>query len=95
MSSGIQVSKKPVKAPSKPVVPVAPNILPGKYVVGSGTKAVARPELQYRHDPEMLERELAARSIKHNAAPAYNKGGDQYVTEEELQRLLSSNKRRS
>jgi hypothetical protein len=95
MSSGIQVSKKVPKAAPKKVVPVAPNILPAKYVVGSGTKEVLRPEITYRDDPELLERELAARAVKHNAAPAYNKGGDQYVTEEELQRLLSSNKRRS
>jgi hypothetical protein len=95
MSSGIQLSKKPAKVASKPVTPVTPNILPGKYVVGSGTKAVPRPELQYRNNPEMLERELAARSIKHNAAPMYNKGGDGYVSEEMLQELLSTNKRRS
>jgi hypothetical protein len=95
MSSGIQLSKKPVKVASKPVVTVAPNILPGKYVVGSGTKAVPRPELTYRDNPEMLERELIARQRKFNVAPAYNKGADQMVTEEELVALLSSNKRRS
>jgi len=95
MSSGIAAPKKAPKVATKRVEPVAPNILPAKYVVGAGTKAVPRPELEYRDNPELLERELAARSIRHNAAPAYNKGGDQYVTEEELQRLLSSNKRRS
>jgi hypothetical protein len=93
MSSGITGAKKAPKP--KNVEPQVAQILPGKYVVGSGTKAVPRPELTYRHDPELLERELAARSIRHNAAPAYNKGGDQYVTEEALQQLLSSNKRRS
>lgn len=96
MSSGIQglKSTKTIGVIKKEAVRI-PNILPGKYVVGSGTKAVARPELLYRDDPEMLERELAARAKRHNAAPAYNKGGDQYVTEEALQQLLSSNKRRS
>lgn len=70
-------------------------ILKGKYVIGSGTKVVHRPEILYRDDPEMLARELAARKRKFNAAPAYNKGGDQFVTEEALQALLFSNKRRS
>lgn len=93
MSSGIQRPKKPVKA--KPVVIVQPNILPAKYVVGSGTKPVPRPEVQYRENPEMLERELIARERKFNVAPAYNKGADQFVTEDQLVALLSSNKRRS
>ena len=93
MSSGIQGAKKAQKP--KKVAPQVAQILPAKYVIGSGTKAVPRPEITYRENPELLERELIARSVKHNAAPAFNKGGDQYVTEEELQRLLSSNKRRS
>ena len=62
---------------------------------GGGTKAVARPEHQYADNPEMLERELKARERKFNVAPAYNKGNDVYITEEELVRTLSSNKRRS
>ncbi len=95
MSSGIKglKSTKTIGVVKKEPIREA-NILPAKYVVGSGTKPVARPEIQYRDDPEMLARELAARERKHNAAPAYNKGGDQYVTEEALQQLLSSNKRR-
>jgi len=68
--------------------------LKAKYVVGGGTKEVLRPEITYKDDPEMLARELAARQIKHNTAPAYNKGGDVYVTQEELQRQLAGNKRR-
>ena len=96
MTSGISgvKSTKTIGVVKKAPVQQA-NILSAKYVVGSGTKAVPRPEIKYHDDPEMLARELAARAVKHNAAPAYNKGGDQYVTEEELQRLLSSNKRRS
>jgi hypothetical protein len=66
-----------------------------KYIRHGGTKTVARPELQYAEDPEMLARELAARERKFNVAPAYNKGNDVYVSEDELQALLSSNKRRS
>ena len=62
---------------------------------GAGTKPVHRPEITYRDNPEMLERELIARQKKFNVAPAFNKGGDQLVTEEELLNLLSSNKRRS
>ena len=95
MSSGIAAPKKAPKAAPKRVEPVAPNILPAKYVVGAGTKAVPRPELEYRDNPEMLERELIARQRKFNVAPAYNKGADQLVTEEQLVALLSSNKRRS
>lgn len=62
---------------------------------GAGVKPVARPDILYRDDPELLARELAARAVKHNVAPAYNKGGDVYVTEDELVRQLSGNKRRS
>lgn len=97
MSSGIGGVRQKATLPKSPKVeaPRVANILPGKYVVGSGTKAVPRPEITYRDSPELLERELAARTVKHNSAPAFNKGGDQYVTEEALQQLLSSNKRRS
>ncbi len=62
---------------------------------GAGTKQVARPDILYKHDPEMLKRELAARERKFNVAPAYNKGPDILVTEEQLVQQLSSNKRRS
>jgi len=69
--------------------------LKAAFVTDQGTKAVARPEHLYRDDPEMLERERIARERKFNVAPAYNKGADQLVTEEELANLLRSNKRRS
>jgi hypothetical protein len=93
MSSGIQRPKKLLKV--KPVLVVEPTSTPTKYVVGSGTKPVPRPEIRYRDNPELLERELAARAIKHNAVPAYNKAGDSYVTQEELVNMLRTNKRRS
>jgi len=97
MSSGISGVRQKATLPkaSKVAEPKVANILPGRYVVGSGTLVVHRPEIKYRDSPELLERELAARAVKHNSAPAFNKGGDQYVTEEALQQLLSSNKRRS
>ena len=48
----------------------------------SGGKAVVRPEIQYKDDPELLERELRARERKFATAPAYNKGGAVLVTDE-------------
>lgn len=89
---GLKSTKTIGKAPTSEVR--VANILPAKYVVGSGTKPVARPEIKYRDNPEMLARELAARERKFNVAPAYNKGGDQYVSEEELANQLRGNKRR-
>jgi hypothetical protein len=103
MSSGISATKSiKVVKPDGPKAQMLTGTCDGVYPVhsaryfrDSGTKKVPRPELQYRDDPEMLERELKARERKFNVAPAYNKGADQLVTEEELQNLLSSNKRRS
>jgi hypothetical protein len=62
---------------------------------GAGTKKVLRPEITYKEDPELLARELKARERKFNVSPVFNKSGDMYVTEEELVKVLSSNKRRS
>lgn len=59
-----------------------------------GTVKVFRPEIEYADDEEMLERELRARERRFNVAPAYNKGGAQFVSEEELTSVLSTNKRR-
>ncbi len=61
---------------------------------GGGTKKVLRPEIMYKENPELLARELAARERKFNTAPAYNKGGDVFVTEESLAEQLKGNKRR-
>jgi hypothetical protein len=38
---------------------------------------------------------MIARERKFNVATAFNKGGDTYITEEQLVATLSSNKRRS
>ena len=61
---------------------------------GAGTKPVNRPELMYRDDPEMLERELKARERKFNVAPAYNKGPTIFVSEEEITNQLVGGRRR-
>lgn len=93
-----------IKNPVKPVSVIVPQgpvnrtgLKPASLMTfgGVGGKSVARPELQYRDNPEMLERELVARQRKFNVAPAYNKGGDVLITEAELVNTLSSNKRRS
>ena len=65
------------------------------YTTMPGTKQVIRPEIMYKHDPELAERERIARARKFNTAPAYNKGPDIFVTEEHLMTQLSGNKRRS
>lgn len=62
---------------------------------GSTGRLVVDPRVQYKDNPEMAERELRAREKKFNTAPAYNKGGDVYVSEEELANQLKGNKRRS
>ena len=90
----VKVTKKPVEtSPSTTVSTFRPASF--EAFKGGGTLKVARPELQYRDDPEMLERERRARERKFNVAPAYNKGAAQFVSEDELQSTLSSNKRRS
>ena len=94
MSSGIKPAKLVFKMKVKPETPAEQEARRAKYVVGTAGKPVPRPEILYRDNPEMLARELAARQRKFNVAPAYNKGGDQFVTEEELQRQLTGNKRR-
>lgn len=74
------------------------GVLPGSLnsFGGSGTKSVLRPEIQYRDNPEMLERELKARERKFCIAPAYNKGAEMLVTEESMKDIKSgANRRRS
>lgn len=67
-------------------------------IVESGTagctKKVHRPEIVYKDDPEMLERELKARERKFAVAPAYNKGGDQLVTPEFMKDITAGITRR-
>lgn len=95
MSSGISVPKTTKLPPKNTSIALPIGTVKGKFVNNSGTKSVARPELKYRDNPEMLQRELLARQRKFNVAPAYNKGADQLVTEQELENVLRSNKRRS
>lgn len=92
MSSGIRKPSKiqPVRVPV--VFPTEP--LKAKFVQETGTKPVPRPERQYSHDAELLQRELIARERKFNSAPAFNKGGPQFVSEDELVNVLSTNRRR-
>lgn len=95
MSSGIKPTSKLVFVKKVKVeTPAEREERRARYVVGATGKTVARPEHLYRDDPEMLARELKARERKFNVAPAYNKGGDVYVTEEELANHLATNKRR-
>lgn len=61
---------------------------------GVGTKKVPRPEITYKDDPELLERELKARERKFNTAPAYNKGGDVYITDEMMKDITAGKTRR-
>lgn len=96
MSSGIQSNPRAARTPPAKVAAVKEvPVRKAAFVVGGCTKPVLRPEITYKDNPEMLERELKARERKFNVAPAFNKGADQLVTEESLQALLSSNKRRS
>jgi len=87
-------------APSPVVGVVKRQVIDGVVVqsvpmgVGGGTKKVIRPEIEYKGNEELIERERIARERKFNIAPAYNKGGDVFVTEEELANQLRGNKRR-
>lgn len=61
---------------------------------GAGTKKVPRPEIMYKDDPELLERELKARERKFATAPAYNKGGSILVTDEMMKDITAGTTRR-
>lgn len=101
MGSGIEVRKKSTRK-TAPIVVKGPVIdserlckghslqTPG----GAGTKPVARPDIQYKDDPEMLQRELIARERKFATAPAYNKGGDVLVTDEMMKDIMAGKTRR-
>lgn len=94
MTSGIRVSSKPkVKTEPKPQA-IQTSVLKAKYVIGTGAKAVSRPELQYKDDPEMLERELKARERKFTTAPVYNKGGAVLITDEMMKDIMTGSTRR-
>lgn len=90
---------------AKKVTPVVDTTAPtligreyqGKSVItpgGSTGRQYISAEVMYKGDEEMTKREAEARKKKFNTAPAFNKGGEQYVSEEELVKTLSSNKRR-
>lgn len=100
MSSGIK-AKKVVKAQtvspivSSPVIRAdATKSIKSLSTGGSATNRVNTPERLYAGDDELIERERIARLRKFNAAPAYNKGAAQFVSEEELTNTLRTNKRR-
>lgn len=84
---------KPLKKRIDPVVPNVPRVTEpeakpvSRYVKGSSTKEVARPDILYRDDPEMLQRELAARSRKFAIAPMYNKGAATLMTDDTMEDL--------
>lgn len=86
---------KPVVKETTPSTTVS-TFLPKSFEAfkGGGTVKVHRPDLEYRDDPEMLERELAARQRKFNVAPAYNKGPTIFVSEEEITDQLVGGRRR-
>lgn len=107
VNSMTRAGKKAVlaKAPStrvNPVVPDTPVVSPDRLnrppslrtFGGAGTKPVARPDILYKDDPEMLERELKARERKFTVAPLYNKGGDQLVTDEAMKDIMAGVTRR-
>lgn len=100
MSSGIK-AKKVVKAQtvspivSSPVIRAdATKSIKSLSTGGSATNRVNTPERLYAGDDGLIERERIARLRKFNAAPAYNKGAAQFVSEEELTNTLRTNKRR-
>ena len=97
-----KLPKAPAKLPSK-MPSLATRLQETKRSEGASlvepglagcTKKVHRPEIVYKDDPEMLERELKARERKFAVAPAYNKGGDQLVTEEFMKDLKAGTTRR-
>jgi hypothetical protein len=84
------VVKAPVVNPDR-LKKAGPSIMtPGD----TSTKPVARPEILYKDDPEMLKRELTARERRFATAPAYNKGGDVLVTDELMKDITAGKTRR-
>ncbi len=91
MSSGISKPKTKV-SPTKlvKVVVEGPVIDESRLIKhkslqttgGAGTKPVHRPEIMYKDNPELIEREIKARERKFATAPAYNKGPAQFVSED-------------
>ena len=61
---------------------------------GAATKPVARPDILYKGDPEMLARELKARERRFATAPAYNKGNAVLITDEMMKDITAGKTRR-
>lgn len=87
---------KSIKKTTKKIDPVVSDVfvdesrmskLPKSTSFGVATKKVDRPEITHKDDPAMLKRELEAKAKKFVVAPAYNKGGDQLMTEAMMQDL--------
>lgn len=84
------------------VVPQGPQVSPDRVnrppslgtFGGIGGKPVARPDILYKDDPDMLARELKARERKFATAPAYNKGGDVLITDEMMKDITAGKTRR-
>lgn len=64
----------------------------GSFSVEKSTKISA--EVMYKDQPEMLEREMKARERKFATAPAYNKGGDVFITDEMMHDIRNGLTRR-
>jgi hypothetical protein len=89
-----QPKAKAVPVVEKPVIRKVDQPAEHSTSFGAGTKAVPRPEIMYKDDPEMLARELAARARQFNVAPAYNKGPTIYVSDDEITNQLVGGRRR-
>jgi hypothetical protein len=90
------LTARPLKQVSTIVVDPARLVRPPSLGTGVGTagRAYVDPRVQYKDDPELAERELAARQRKFTVAPLYNKGGDMLVTDETLKDIMSGATRR-
>lgn len=99
MSTGFSrakaLPKKPLAEKTTPTTTVS-TFAPKSFEAfkGGGTVKVHRPEIEYADDPEMMQREIAARQRKFNVAPAYNKGPTIYVSEDEITDQLVGGRRR-
>jgi hypothetical protein len=80
------LTAKPFRQVSTIVIDPERLVRPPSQGTGVGTagKAYVDPRVQYKDDPKLAERELAARQRKFTVAPVYNKGPDQYVSEDVL-----------
>ena len=96
MTSGIQCKTKPRTTQVSPVAlkTLAHKIPSLQTPGGAATKPVHRPEIMYKDQPDLLERELKARERKFTTAPVYNKGGDVLITDDMMKDIMSGKTRR-